>query len=166
MNVSQEVINVFDESLRLHIQSVQNAGRILGVPEEQLLRHDLSKWSNEEFHAYAQHFHGGGCPNEFAIAWLHHIHYNEHHWQHWIFPDGYSPKDSNVENGVIEMPEHFALEMIADWMGASYAYTQSWDMTDWLVKNIPRIRLHSKTQEYVYHILGGQGYFNMGRFLS
>ena len=153
MNVSQEVINVFVRSLRLHIQYVQDAGRMLGVQEEQLIRHDLSKYSDQEFHAYAQHFDGGGCPNEFAIAWLHHIHYNEHHWQHWMFPDGYSPKDSNVENGVIEMPEHFALEMIADWMGASYAYTQSWDMTDWLVKNIPQIRLHSKTQKYVYHIL-------------
>ena len=58
----------------------------------------------------------------------------------------------------MEMPQHFALEMIADWMGASYVYTGSWDMTDWLWKNIPKIILHSNTAEYVRQTLDMLGY--------
>jgi hypothetical protein len=56
------------------------------------------------------------------------------------------------------MPSMYALEMIADWMGASMAYTGSWDMTDWLYKNMPNIRLHSFTAKYVREVLDMLGY--------
>jgi hypothetical protein len=150
----------YTERLKRHIESVQVAGRKLGVPEDQLEAHDLSKYSEEEFPAYAMHFCGGGAPVEFAKAWLHHIHHNPHHWNHWLFADGYSPKDSNVENGRVEMPQHYAIEMVADWMGASFAYTGSWDMAMWLSKNTPRIKLHSKTIYYVTGVLDSMGYMD------
>jgi hypothetical protein len=65
---------------------------------------------------------------------------------------------SDIENGVLPMPENFALEMIADWMGAGKSYTGSEDMTDWLIKNLPRITLHSKTFSYVKNVLIEIGY--------
>lgn len=148
----------FTKSLNQHISYVIEAGKKIGVHPKQLEIHDNSKWSDAEFHAYAKHFHGGGAPDLFASAWLHHIHYNPHHWQHWIFSDGYTPKNSSVENGIVQMSNIYALEMIADWMGASKAYTGSWDMKDWLWEHIPKISVHSKTAECLRRELDILGY--------
>jgi len=145
-------------SLNAHIAYVREAGEDIGVHQDQLKIHDNSKWSDAEFYAYAKHFHGGGAPDLFASAWLHHIHLNPHHWQHWIYPDGYTPKGSNVENGIVQMPNIYALEMIADWMGASRAYTGSWDMKDWLWEHMPKIAVHSKTADFLRAQLDNLGY--------
>ncbi len=163
MEVNKEAKTAYIDKLLSHIRFVQEAGRRIGVEETLLRIHDESKWSAAEFNAYAMYFCSGvdkspvdadSISDEFAAAWLHHIHHNPHHWQHWIFPDGYSPKDSSVENGVVKMPERYALEMVADWLGASKAYTGSWDITDWFSKNVGRIRVHSATAEYLRIVLG------------
>ena len=156
--VDDVVAMAFSDSLSEHIAYVRKAGKVIGVPQNQLEIHDASKWTEAEFPGYARHFNDGGAPDEFAKAWLHHIHHNPHHWQHWIYPDGFTPKGSNVENGVVKMPDNYALEMIADWMGASRAYTGSWDMGDWLYKNMPLIRVHSETANYIRQELDKIGY--------
>ncbi len=157
--ITPEIAGAFLDSLIAHITYVREAGFKLGVPDDQLRYHDLSKFSLEEFPFYARNFFGDKAdPDGFACAWLHHIHANKHHWQHWIFPDGFTPKGSTVENGVIEMPSRYAKEMIADWMGASKAYTGSFDMMDWLHKNMPSIRVHSKTAAYLRQELDMLGY--------
>lgn len=156
----------YTKRLQIHIAYVQEAGRQLGVPDEQLARHDESKWSAAEFPAYAAYQYARAhksavtaeVGNAFAAAWLHHIHHNPHHWQHWIFPDGFAPGAANAEAGVLPMPGHFALEMVADWMGASKAYTGSFDMTEWLSNNMPRIRLHSETADHIRGVLDALGY--------
>ena len=160
-DLSEKDARAYLASLGKHIRYVREAGAKLGVSERLLLKHDESKFTIVEFFGYAKHFHGDGDPEGFAEAWLHHIHHNEHHWQHWIFPDGYTPDGADVENGVIAMPQAYALEMVADWMGASKAYTDSWDMTDWLQKNMMRIRLHSRTAEFVRQVLSSLGYFDL-----
>ena len=148
------VLNKHLNALVEHTIYVREAGKRLHVPPEQLRIHDQSKFSYDEFVAYADHFHGDDPdPNSFVDAWLHHIHHNPHHWQHWMFPDGYTPKNSSVENGIVAMPGYYATEMVADWMGASMAYTGSWDMTDWLRKNWSLIKLHSATRTYIRDIL-------------
>jgi hypothetical protein len=158
-DLPKEVVDAYTESLNKHIAYVQEAGRKLGVPENLLECHDASKWRFPEFPGYAMHFHGGGAPDAFAIAWIHHIHHNPHHWQHWVFPDNFTPKGSKeVENGVLQMPEVYALEMVADWMGSSMAYTGSWDMTKWLHKNLHKVKLHSRTATYVREVLDDLGY--------
>jgi hypothetical protein len=48
--------------------------------------------------------------------------------------------------------------MIADWMGASRAYQGSYDMTDWLMRSVPTITLHSRTAHYVKSVLVSRGY--------
>lgn len=45
--------------------------------DRQILSHDDSKYSVEEYYAY------GTTKN---YAWNHHIHSNPHHWQYWIIP--------------------------------------------------------------------------------
>ena len=58
----------------------------------------------------------------------------------------------------MEMPRHFALEMIADWHGAGYVYEGTWDISKWLSKNMPRIRVHSQTAVYLREVLADLGY--------
>jgi hypothetical protein len=159
-DVDPELGQQFIASLEEHIAYVREAGQKLGVPEEQLLFHDASKYSHEELPFYARHFFGDGDPVGFAKAWLHHLHSNAHHWQYWIFPDGYSYQDQYPINqdGVLRMPQEYVLEMIADWMGASKAYTGSWDMTGWLLENIPKIIVHPDTAVDLKGILAELGY--------
>lgn len=156
--LSTKVAESYLESLKLHIAYVQEAGKLLGVPDNQLEIHDQSKYSEYEFPHYANQFFGVKNSTNFAYAWNHHIHNNPHHWQHWIFSDGYNPEDSNLENGAMIMPENYALEMIADWMGAEMAYGGSWDMTKWVESNYNRIKLHTQTREYVTSVLKSLGY--------
>lgn len=157
-NLDYEIADAYARSLELHIAYVREAGKMIGVPEHQLAIHDDSKWTLDEFPGYAMHFKGGGAPDAFATAWLHHIHHNPHHWNHWIFADGFTPLNSKVESGIVEMPTNYALEMIADWMGASRAYTDSWDMHKWLYENMPRIKVHSNTASYLRTQLDMMGY--------
>lgn len=163
--ISFDVARKYVTLLCNHILAVREAGKRIGVSGHQLRIHDQSKFSANEFPYYAVNFHGdksgldaGLVSDNFAMAWLHHIHHNPHHWQSWIFPDGFTPKGSTVENGCAFMPNVYALEMIADWMGASYVYTGSWDMTKWLWDNMPKIRVHSKTAEYLRGQLDCLGY--------
>lgn len=145
----------YAEALRRHIEAVQTfATDHMQMPWEHVATHDASKWSPAEFEPYARHFYGPkDRPAEMAAAWLHHIHHNPHHWNHWIFSGGWTPAGSGAENGVLPMPKRYAEEMVADWHGASYAYTGSWDIRKWLTENMPRITLHSETAALVRNIL-------------
>ena len=157
--ISEESAAAYLDSLNRHIAAVRETGLKLGVPREQLDIHDQSKFSLEEFPYYARNFFGDkGDPDGWARAWLNHIHHNRHHWNHWLFADRFTPKGSTVEDGAVRMPRNYLLEMVADWMGAGYAYTGSWDMTKWLTDNLPRIRLHSETWIELGEILVGLGY--------
>ena len=63
--------------------------------------HDESKFSEEEFEAYAQHFYGDKNNDfEFEEAWKHHYMNNEHHPEFWFGED---------------MPYIYILEMLCDW---------------------------------------------------
>ena len=63
--------------------------------------HDDSKFSEEEFEPYAQHFFGNAKDSfEFNKAWKHHWTHNEHHPEFWLGED---------------MPYIYILEMICDW---------------------------------------------------
>lgn len=142
----------FAKSLRTHVEHVREAGRQIGVPEAQLLIHDDSKWSAEEFPFYARQFFGDkGDPAGFAVAWLNHQNKNPHHWEFWISRSG---KDA----GCLPMPRNYILEMVADWMGASMSYTGSWDMTEWLEKNLSKIKIHPETAAILKEILSDLGY--------
>lgn len=157
--IPAEWVEAFSKSLDKHIEAVREAGSKLGVPEMLLIHHDESKWSEAEFPHYARQFHGDKAdPDGFAGAWLHHLHQNPHHWQHWVFPDGYVLKGSSLENGVMPMPDKYALEMVADWIGASVTYTGSEDILEWLIKNAPKIRLHTRTEGFVKEVLLSLGY--------
>lgn len=49
---------------------------------------------------------------DFNAAWLHHIHKNPHHWQHWIL------RQDDGREIVLIPPNADVNEMVADWLGA------------------------------------------------
>lgn len=157
--ITPEIATAYLESLIKHITAVREAGEQLGVDSYQLQGHDSSKWSLLEFPYYARNFHGDKAdPDGFARAWLHHIHENEHHSEHWRFPGDFCPKGSNAIKGCLPMPRRYLMENIADWMGASKGYTGSFDLTDWLSKNMSRMFYHPETAVVLRQELDLLGY--------
>ena len=73
----------------------------IDVFNDLIKEHDESKFSEEEFEPYAQHFYGSGDNDfEFDKAWEHHWQNNEHHPEYW---------------GGEAVPYIYILEMICDW---------------------------------------------------
>ena len=159
------------QSLQTHIRYVQEAGMRLGVPLEILKRHDESKFSRQEFMPYAYYFFNkDGTPRDsapdvpfeeipgtdiqieynFTLAWKHHLQHNDHHWQHWIL------RNDNGKTDILPMPYIYIHEMVADWMGASMAYTKSWDMTGWLNYNLHNLIVHPETARVLHNFLHDQ----------
>ena len=75
--------------------------------DELIDEHDESKFSVEEFDAYAKHFY---CDDDYSLeydsAWGHHWTNNEHHPEHW---------------GGRDIPYIYILELLCDWGSFSIA---------------------------------------------
>jgi hypothetical protein len=129
------------------------AGRKTGAPLWRLLIHDWSKFSPAEWFPYVENFYGektddaveiANRKQAFRYAFLHHLHRNAHHWEHWVQPG----------KGIAQpMPERFIREMVADWMGAGRAITGRWEVHEWYSKNKPTINLHPVTAGRVQNLL-------------
>lgn len=116
------------------------------------LKHDLSKFSLVEIKGYSKQFYTNEKGSiEWDVAWKHHWMHNKHHWQYW---------GSGLKNDeyFLPMSKKHALEMIADWMAASRAYSGTWNLDKWLSGHWGKIKLHLKTREFVKQILTRMGY--------
>ena len=153
----------YDEYLREHIGGVRKAAQWmkdnLAITEElsrkecirfdyNVIRHDFSKYDSEEYDAYDAYFYGEKDEDAFNLAWLHHIHNNPHHWQHWVL--------INDDEGVIalEMPKWCALEMIADWWSFSWRSGNLYEVFNWYEQHKDIMVLHNETREFVEGVLG------------
>lgn len=111
--------------------------------------HDASKYGPEEYGAYDAYFYGEKDEDAFNRAWLHHIHVNEHHWQHWLLmnDDGkYRDPDKVI---ALEMPLPYIFEMIADWWSFSWKSGNLNEIFDWYEEHKDSIILHEKTRRRV-----------------
>lgn len=132
------------------------AGLRTGAPLWRLLIHDWTKLTRSEWNPYVRSFYGGWAWAErpaqvtaaFDMAWLHHQHANPHHWQHWVL------REDSGATKVLEMPEHFVREMVADWLGAGRAINGYWDATNWYLSNLDKIMLAVRTRALVESLLG------------
>jgi hypothetical protein len=116
--------------------------------------HDRSKYSSEEYDAYDAYFYGEKDEDAFNYAWLHHIHNNPHHWQHWLLmnDDGkYRDPDKVIP---LEMPKVCVLEMVADWWSFSWRTGNLEEVFGWYEGHKDDIILHPKTREFVEAVLG------------
>lgn len=141
------------------------AGLKVGVPLWRLITHDLSKFSWHELPHYGNRFFGkGDNPEGFIRAWLHHQNQtsNDHHWEYWIPRTGHNRCDPPYpDNKPIRMPYAAALEMVADWMGASRAYEKRWPTTGnwpWLEENFDKIVVHPETRMFLLETLKKLGF--------
>jgi hypothetical protein len=102
----------------------------ISAPYWRLLIHDWTKFMPCEAIPYARWFYGKKHnEEEFAYAWLHHQNYNQHHWEFWVSRSGHN-SDNGVD-GSLDMPTAAIIEMVADWFGASRAYSGKWPDKDW-----------------------------------
>lgn len=83
--------------------------------EKNIYKHDMSKFSDEEFDAYRNYFFP--CSNEekdeeiFDLAWKHHYEHNPHHPQYW-----------RKDNYIMDMPNIYIAEMLCDWEAMSMKF--------------------------------------------
>jgi hypothetical protein len=96
----KERVSKFADWLKENLPEVFD-GVDLDAFDDIIKEHDESKYSEEEFEPYAQHFYGDKKNDfEFGEAWKHHWMNNEHHPEFWLGED---------------MPYIYILEMICDW---------------------------------------------------
>ena len=157
----------YNQYLLDHIDNVQKGAKwmINNLPLERLAitehdtevlfhnmkAHDKSKYSSEEYEAYDNYFYGDrnadGVEEEFNYAWLHHIHNNPHHWQHWVLIHDDEPAE------YLEMSTPDILEMIADWWAFSWKKGDLTEIFSWYEKHSPGMMLHKNTRALVENIL-------------
>jgi hypothetical protein len=136
------------------------AGLRLGVGLRQLLIHDWSKFLPGEWGPYAAYFYGvpvkrGGIVDRhrrdrFNAAWLHHQHFNPHHYQYWVL------RNDDGSTVCLPMPDKYRREMVVDWRGAGLALGKP-DTAGWYLHNRERILLHDDTRAWVERTLGVGG---------
>jgi hypothetical protein len=138
---------------------VFRAGIATKTPLIQLFMHDLSKFMASELPHYSRQFFGDRAdPKGFEQAWLHHQNHNQHHWEYWIPRKAHSQCNGDTQNDVpLMMPERFVREMVADWLGASRAYSGCWpkslEQWTWLQESRPKMRMHPATERMVDDVL-------------
>ena len=122
----------------------------VGICDDIIKRHDESKSSAEEYVPYVDYFYGARdseTDERFNRAWLHHIHQNPHHWQHWVLV--------NDDGGTyaLEMPKEFVYEMICDWWSFSHKTGNLYEIFDWYKAHSKKMILHENTRKLVEEIL-------------
>lgn len=132
----------------------------LGIPWRGLV-HDLSKFSprewrprvaalgrrSQDFQDESGYYVSERVPDELAFGWLHHYHYNPHHWQWWVVM-----LDGKVHK-VLPMSDEYRREMLADWLAVSRMPGRQ-KMIPWYMKNRNFMLLHPDTRRWVEDRLG------------
>lgn len=115
--------------------------------------HDMSKSDVEEYDAYDKYFYGRNRSHEvvenFNKAWLHHIHVNHHHWQHWVLIND-NPDEGEI---ILDMPEIYIIEMICDWWSFSWKQNNLGEIFKWYEERKEHIKLSESTRMKVQDIL-------------
>lgn len=154
----------YDQYLEEHISGVKNAFNWLleNLPElfegydadyigSIVVKHDESKYSDEEYFAYCEYFYGDEKNDEvltdFDFAWLHHQHNNPHHWQYWLL------REDDGDTKALEMPYECILEMISDWWSFSWKKNDLYEIFNWFDDNIEKIILHDNSRKTVEDIM-------------
>lgn len=96
---------------------------ILDEMSWRIKNHDDSKFSEEEFVPYRQHFYpvdGEDVdPAAFDRAWRTHYRRNDHHWQYWVDEDGDFISSYSVDNKICAYLEWYVIgrPCLMSWAG-------------------------------------------------
>lgn len=115
---------------------------------ERVRVHDISKLSDSEFKGYRQFFYPfeNEEPNKdiLNVSWLHHIHNNDHHWEHWVICEG-------KHSIALDMPTECIFEMLLDWAAMSITFGDT--PRKFYEKNKSTMLFHEKTSKYIESII-------------
>lgn len=140
-----------------HKYHVFRYGLKLKVPIVSLLVHDYTKLYPGYAKSYGRQFFGDQHdPEGFAYTWNHHQKRHRHHWEYWIMLTGHN-RGGFPDGHVLDMPEKYIREMVADWLAASRTYNhtdvESLESWDWFQNNFDKIRISYRTRERIMDIL-------------
>lgn len=156
----------YDDYIKEHKENVTNAYNWLrkNLPElfedpelklecDLLINeHDKSKYDREEYDAYDKYFYGSRSyevVQDFNKAWLHHIHNNPHHWQHWVLIN-----DNPIEGTIaLDMPDEYIIEMICDWMSFAFKKGDLTELFAWYGEHEQYMKLSDYTRNKVKDII-------------
>jgi len=145
-----EYITEHRENVRKAYEWLKKHKIIKGNFEKQIMQHDASKYSDEEYDAYDKYFYGKEktekVESDFNYAWLHHIHENPHHWQYWVLKHDDEPEEA------LEMPYEYVVEMICDWWSFSHKINKLDEIFSWYNQHKDMV-LHANTRKLVEDIL-------------
>lgn len=135
----------------------------LGIPVRGIC-HDCSKFLPSEWFPSVKMYYGSNAQYlyfdeetglyestveypAYNMAYLLHQKRNRHHWQWWVLPiDGGIVK-------VLEMPDKYRREMLADWRAANRAVWSEDRTAQWYEANKDTIQLHPKTRKWLESML-------------
>ena len=112
--------------------------------------HDQSKYDKEEYNAYDKYFYGNRSyevVEDFKLAWLHHIHQNPHHWQHWVLLN-----DDEGEE-CLEIPLCYIIEMICDWWSFSWKTGNLMEIFNYYDQHKDKIKMNEFSRNQLEDIL-------------
>ncbi|MBQ7004128.1 MAG: catalase [Oscillospiraceae bacterium] len=123
------------------------------------LRHDLSKFSPQEFISGVRYYQGTRSPNEqerqekgYSSAWMHHKGRNRHHFEYWT---DYSTATRRVEP--VKMPLRWVIEMFCDRVAACKIYNgskyQDSDPLAYFERGKPGRIIHPETSAFLESLL-------------
>lgn len=157
----------YPQYIKTHTDAVRNAfyylkdiGAFSGMADAEIKKcermvgkHDHSKYGDDEWDAYDAYFYGKSRSFEvvenFKRAWLHHIHENKHHWQHWVLIG--DDKGEGLE--AIEIPDCYIMEMVCDWFSFSLMNHNIENILNWYAEHRDTIIMHERTRRKVEDIL-------------
>ena len=123
------------------------------------LKHDLSKYTPEEFIPSVKYYQGTRSPNEqertvngYSRAWMHHKGCNKHHFEYWTDYDPVTRKMTPVK-----MPLKYVIEMFCDRLSASKTYNGenfTYEMPlQYFLKGKPTRNIHPETSRFLEGLL-------------
>lgn len=125
--------------------------------EHNIIHHDESKYTDEEFTGYRKKYYPINGENkaqadaEFEPAWLHHYNNNKHHWQYWLCSDGdldaTKHNDEKIDNDVMVA----YIEMVCDWAAMSMKFNNKID--EWYDSNKENMTLWKNEQKELEKIM-------------
>lgn len=117
---------------------------------EQILKHDDSKYSDEEFDAYRKNFYPIDeeekelNKDDFEEAWKHHYENNRHHWEA-------RQNDECPDNKLTREQQLDCLENVLDWMAMSYQFKDR--PYQFYEKNKDKIKLPKAQRDFIEKII-------------
>ena len=118
--------------------------------------HDNSKFTPEEFDAYANFFYGertNAVVEAFDYAWNKHQKNNPHHWQYWVLINDEEGTIGIPKIKCLDMPIEYIIEMICDWWSFSWVKNDLYEIFNWYESHKNSMQLSKKTREIVEDIL-------------